>query len=204
MPWDAQPISNDLGARCRSTRCLRRCRSWPGSSGPSTARSTSTRWPWVGPARPSTSGSARAAYGPPNEPVGQGPRQEPVTAPRELAPVIDLYPARGAFCGFRVEDGSLIYPTPLLTSGAAICAPLRGVIACRRVTPPDATVPKIRFPDQEHGQRHRCYLQSSQWMSSGVLPLIRSSSQSTSRVPFTLSWLKSANSKSPWPSPGAV
>jgi hypothetical protein len=35
---------------CRSTRCPRLCRSWPGSCERWTERNTSTRWPWAGPA----------------------------------------------------------------------------------------------------------------------------------------------------------
>jgi hypothetical protein len=39
-------------------------RSWPGSCGRWTARSTSTRWRWAGPARPSRSASPTHAAGP--------------------------------------------------------------------------------------------------------------------------------------------
>jgi hypothetical protein len=46
-PWDAQPITNGLVARCRSTRSPRRRRSWPGSCGRWTARSWCTRPRWA-------------------------------------------------------------------------------------------------------------------------------------------------------------
>ena len=42
-PWDAEPITNGLAARCRSTRSSCRRRSWPGSRGRWTARSWCTR-----------------------------------------------------------------------------------------------------------------------------------------------------------------